>query len=249
MLEDIKSTASALRIICPSQNIILQSLFITKSPLVELSNNNIITMRYSTLAVSCAFGTQLAAANTIAQPSIPNLRGVSTDAVTELLKTSDFSVIDATKWATFLDQPHDVLAAWDPATKHRMFSLLHNVLDFGTGLDKRGLTPAQAKSQINLKKTLFDNEIITDEAKDKSTTTCLHSTVCILCVAAAGSYGIGKIAACATAALSSEALTAPASAGLSTAAVVTGFIECASGPVAVFLTGAIACIEASKRIG
>jgi len=206
-------------------------------------------MRSSALAISFAFGAQLTAAIPMTQLEIPSLRGVSADAVGELLNATDFSAIDATKWATFLDQPYEVLAAWDPITKYRMFSLLHNVLDFGTGLERRDLTPAQAKIQIVSKKNQFDVEVDTDEAADKAVSQCFHSTTCTLCVAAAGSVGIGKIAGCATVALGAEALTAPETAGLSTAAVVTGFIECASAPVAVFLTAAVACIQAAKFIG
>ena len=111
-------------------------------------------MRPSTLAVSFAFGAQLAAANPTVQSTVPILNGVSPDAAMELLNAMDFSAIDATKWAVFLDQPYVVLAVWDPVAKHRMFSLLHDVLDFGTGLEKRGLTLAQAKVEITAKKSI-----------------------------------------------------------------------------------------------
>ncbi|KAF1923922.1 uncharacterized protein M421DRAFT_425262 [Didymella exigua CBS 183.55] len=209
-------------------------------------------MRYSTLAASFAFGAQLVAATSVALSTVPSLKGVSIEAVVELQSwdnTDDFSAVNATQWATFLDQPYDVLAAWDDKTTHRMFSLLHNVLDFGTGLDKRDATPAQAKVQIENKKNLYDDEINTDEKKDGAVTACLKSGICILCLSSAGTLAIGRVSACATAALAAEVFTAPETAGLSTGPVITAFIECASIPIAAFLTAAIGCAEAVKHVG
>ncbi|KAF1928802.1 uncharacterized protein M421DRAFT_420031 [Didymella exigua CBS 183.55] len=208
-------------------------------------------MRYSTFAASFAFGAQLVAATSVSLSTVPSLNGVSADAVVELLSwdnTDDFSAVNATQWATFLNQPHDVLAAWDDKTTHRMFSLLHNVLDFGSGLDKRDATPAQAKIQIATKKNLYDNEVNTDEKQDGAVTACFKSGICILCLSSAGTLAIGRVAACATAALAAEVFTAPETAGLSTGPVITAFIECASIPIAAFLTAAIGCVEAAKRI-
>ncbi|KAF1922228.1 uncharacterized protein M421DRAFT_427147 [Didymella exigua CBS 183.55] len=207
-------------------------------------------MRYSTFAVSFVFGAQLVAATSVSLSTVPSLNGVSAEAVVELLSwdnTDDFSAVNATQWATFLDQPHDVLAAWDDKTTHRMFSLLHSVLDVDTGLEKRAATPAEAKIQIATKKTLYDNEVTTDEKQDSDATVCLKSAICIVCISGAGTAAIGSIAACATAALAAEVFTAPETAGLSTGPVITAFIECASIPIASFLTAAIGCLEAVKH--
>ncbi|KAJ6196435.1 hypothetical protein J3E72DRAFT_270407 [Bipolaris maydis] len=54
----------------------------------------------------------------------PELPRVRTEAVGELINTTDFTTIDVTEWAVFLDQPPEVFVRWDATNKYRMFSLL-----------------------------------------------------------------------------------------------------------------------------
>jgi hypothetical protein len=122
-------------------------------------------------------------------------------------------------------------------------------LDFGTGLEKRDPSPAQARIEIVTKKNILDAEVDTDEAKDKLVSKCAHSALCVICVTGAASIGIGGIAGCATLALAAEALTAPETAELSTAGVVTGFVECSAVPFGKFLSVTAGCLIGQYSLG
>jgi len=204
-------------------------------------------MRFLTLALPFAFGAQLAAAIPTVELEVSSYPGVSADAMEELRNATDFSTIDATKWTTFLDQPHEVLAAWDPTAKQRMFSLLYDLMELGTGLEKRQ-TQSSIRQKIGTKKQQVDSEITTDEVKDKGVQRCADSTTCTLCISAAAAVGIGKVAACATIALTAEAIVGPPTSGAATAAVYTAFVACVGPVVGAFLLASGGCIAVAKAI-
>ena len=213
---------------------------------------NIVTMRFSKLSVSLVFGTQLVAAIPTVDLTIPTLPGVSAQAVGELLNTTDFAAIDATQWSAFLDQPSEVLAAWEPAAKNIMFSLLHDALVPVTGLQKRqDLTRDQARAQIIALADQYDLSINTSEATYKAEFGCLKAPSCVLCVGSAAVAAAGKIALCVNAAraeIAAANLVPPPGAQILYARIALQFIACASPPVSAALAASSACIVALKAL-
>lgn len=56
--------------------------------------------------------------------------GVQSNDVAELMNTTDFRSIDATKWAATFNQSTETVEAWSPITKSRMLSMMHTLLNF-----------------------------------------------------------------------------------------------------------------------
>ncbi|WYZ35057.1 hypothetical protein EsH8_I_001333 [Colletotrichum jinshuiense] len=195
-------------------------------------------------SISLLLGTVagLASAASFAEEMAPHL-GVHVDTVQELLNTTDFGSIDATKWAVTFDQPADVLAAWTPETKERMFSTLQDIL-YIDPVNKRGNTQAQinaADADIKGREQKVLKEVTSDEQQDKLR--CTGTASCVLCIGAAGVAGTGVVASCTATALGEEALTAAPTGGWSTAVVVATWVACVAKPVAAFLVAAGVCLK------
>ncbi|GJC83800.1 hypothetical protein ColLi_06638 [Colletotrichum liriopes] len=202
-------------------------------------------MRFSTWTKSllCATVIDLASAISVAEEIAPHL-GVHVDTVHELMNTTDFESLDATKWAVTFDQPAHVLAAWSPETKMRMFSTLQELLYIEPANNKRANTQAQinaADADIKGREQKVLKEVTDDEQQDK--VRCTGTTNCVLCIGAAGAAGVGVIASCSATALGEEALTAAPTAGWSTAVVIATWVACVAKPVAAFLVATGICLK------
>ncbi|KAL5610606.1 hypothetical protein FOBRF1_006723 [Fusarium oxysporum] len=202
-------------------------------------------MHYSTLFKSmlCIAAASFASASSYAEEMAPHL-GVHVDTIYELFNTTDYGNIDASKWAVTFDQPADVLAAWSPETKIRMFSTLQDLLYVEPALERRGNTQAQiaaADADIKGREQKVLKEVTDDEQQDK--VRCRTTASCVLCIGAAGVAGTGVVASCTATALGEEALTAAPTGGLSTYVVIAQWVACVAKPVAAFLVATGVCLK------
>ncbi|KAF4414555.1 hypothetical protein FACUT_14184 [Fusarium acutatum] len=196
-----------------------------------------------TKVLLCAAVIGTTSALSIEEEMAPHL-GVHVDTVYELMNTTDFGALDATKWAATFDQPVDVLATWSEETKMRMFSTLQELLSIEPEKNKRANTQAQinsADADIKGREQKVLKEVTDDEQQDKIR--CTSKTNCVLCIGAAGTAGVGVIASCTATALGEEALTAAPTAGWSTAAVIATWVACIAKPVAAFLVATGVCLK------
>ncbi|PVH99325.1 hypothetical protein DM02DRAFT_615122 [Periconia macrospinosa] len=192
-------------------------------------------------------GAQVAAASHLALWSIPELPGVRTEAVGQLMNTTDFTTVNTTEWAVFLDQPPEVLAGWEAAKKDRMFSVLHDALVSGGGLAKRSdTTAAQANAHIQSLEDGYLTQVTANEADDKREKGCIDSTPCVLCVAAAATVATGAVSQCASTAFTSIKGVTPAAgpaAAIFYTPIVLAFVSCAAKPVAAALGASGGCVK------
>ncbi|USP82836.1 hypothetical protein yc1106_10110 [Curvularia clavata] len=164
------------------------------------------------------------------------------------MNATDFTTIDATKWATFLNQTTEQVATWDATAKHRMFSLLNTVLVERSGpLVKRAdTTRAIARADIQDVVAKYDNQVKSDEAADQGAAGCIKSITCSFCVGAAGSLAIGAMAGCANAAYAAVAAASAIPGGeIAYTPIALTLIQCVSTPFAGFLSGAAVCFKAT----
>ncbi|XP_014554669.1 hypothetical protein COCVIDRAFT_17641 [Bipolaris victoriae FI3] len=171
-----------------------------------------------------------------------------TEAVEELMNTTDFTTINTAEWVVFLNQPAEVLEGWDATKKHRMFSLLHDALISGGGLQKRlvDTTGAQVDEHVKSLEASYLTQVVRDEEDETEKKGCIQKTMCVLCVTAAATVATGLIVTCASTVFTSIHGVTPAAgpaAAVFYTPIVLQFIACASKPTAAALGASAGCVS------
>ncbi|TGO36089.1 hypothetical protein BHYA_0136g00320 [Botrytis hyacinthi] len=172
--------------------------------------------------------------------------GVQANDVTELMNTTDYGSIDATKWAATFNQSTETVDAWSPMTKNRMLSTMHILLNFESteeSTHEKRLSVAQRVGDLDVirAETDLNVQLFDDEQPDKKS--CLSQITCVLCVSGAVAANTGPIATCASTAYVAIAATAPETAGSTIPPIVLAFIGCAAPFVGTGLGAAAGCIK------